>query len=138
MVGSGSDTIAGFRVRKFMCPACRHQRRIPSAKELERLQSDSLSCQNCKAVENFYVKSKLDGCKEYACRRCGFSFHIRPNTQYPKLEQKNCINRKKENVKNPPFWTESLSGSNIEKRESSKILKQKTSGLLDKFLREGD
>jgi len=95
MVGNGSKPIKGLRVPNFKCPACGHQRTIPLASELERFQSNSLSCPNCRSVENFDIRETLDGFKEYACRRCGFSFRM--NVQYlPELDAKE--ERKKESV----------------------------------------
>jgi DNA invertase Pin-like site-specific DNA recombinase len=78
MQGNGSKpshVIEGARLPNFRCK-CGYQRTIPHDAELEHLLT-ALSCPHCRYLE-FDVTSTLDGFNEYVCRRCDFSFMLRP------------------------------------------------------------
>jgi len=106
MQGNGSKpshVTEGFRLPNFRCK-CGYQITAPNDSELEHFQTGP-SCPRCRYLE-FDVTSRLDGFNGYTCRRCHFSFMLRPEQCQPRIiandnskhvpEQDNLANRNSE------------------------------------------
>jgi DNA invertase Pin-like site-specific DNA recombinase len=85
-------------VPNFQCTntSCKHQKTVPSEKELEHLQKKHISCPTCRAVEDYNKTVALDGSIKYYCRRCGTSFQFTPSKEAEKTNERQ-LNREKEN-----------------------------------------
>lgn len=85
MQGNGSKpsrVVEGARLPNFRCK-CGYQRTSPNDAELKHFQTGP-SCPHCRYLE-FDVTSTLDGFAEYACKRCGFSFMLRPELSQQRI-----------------------------------------------------
>jgi len=78
MQGNGSKpshVVEGARLPNFRCK-CGYQRTIPNDAELEHLLT-ALSCPRCRYL-SFDATTRLDSVTEYTCKRCRYSFMVRP------------------------------------------------------------
>jgi len=103
MVGNGSKLLKrlNFRVPNFQCTkaGCRHQKTVPSERELEHLQKKHVSCPTCRSVENYDKTVALDGSIKYVCRRCGTSFQFTPNKEAEKTNERQSSQKNEGNGK---------------------------------------
>jgi len=85
MQGNGSKpshVIEGARLPNFRCK-CGYQRTIPNDAELERLLT-AISCPRCRYL-SFDATTRLDNVTEYTCKRCRYSFMVRPEQRQQKI-----------------------------------------------------
>lgn len=101
MVGNGPKLLKRLNVtvQNFLCTkaSCKHQKTIPSEKELKYLQENHVSCPRCRAVEDYNKTAALDGSVRYDCRRCGTSFQFTPSKE---AEQKDETQSNRKNESN--------------------------------------
>jgi DNA invertase Pin-like site-specific DNA recombinase len=92
MRGNGSKLLTrlNITVPNFQCTkaSCKHQKTVPSEKELKHLLEKHTSCPICRAVEDYDKIVALDGSIKYVCRRCGTSFRLTPSKEAERTSEK--------------------------------------------------
>jgi len=108
MRGNGSKLLTrlNIKVPNFQCTkaSCKHQKTVPSEKELEQLLKKHVSCPICRAVDDYDKIVALDGSIKYVCRRCGTSFQFTPGKIAERTNEKQS-DQEKENhsISEQPF-----------------------------------